>query len=114
EFDANLVDQIRRRGVEVIEGEGVTEYRLDGDGVEVLTGRGRRLRADAIIGADGAASVVRKQLLENEKALPHRLFKMEMALPAGRAVDPSMLYDFTPMKRGLRGYLWIFPVPGDW
>jgi flavin-dependent dehydrogenase len=24
-----------------------------------------------------------------------------------------MLYDFTPMADGLRGYLWIFPVPGD-
>jgi flavin-dependent dehydrogenase len=23
-----------------------------------------------------------------------------------------MLYDFTPMADGLRGYLWIFPVPG--
>lgn len=23
-----------------------------------------------------------------------------------------MLYDFTPMAAGLRGYLWVFPVPG--
>src|SRR5207237_3450615 len=26
--------------------------------------------------------------------------------------DDAMLYDFTPMADGLRGYLWIFPVPG--
>jgi flavin-dependent dehydrogenase len=25
-----------------------------------------------------------------------------------------MLYDFSPMTDGLRGYLWVFPVAGDW
>ena len=24
-----------------------------------------------------------------------------------------MLYDFSPMTDGLRGYLWVFPVDGD-
>jgi flavin-dependent dehydrogenase len=113
DFDANLVDQVRRRNVDIVEGEGVKEYRLVGDHVEVLTSKGRTLQADVLIGADGAASVVRKQLLDNEKALPHRLFKLEMAIPAGRDIDPSMLYDFSLMRSGLRGYLWVFPVPGD-
>jgi len=36
-----------------------------------------------------------------------------MTVPATRRLDPDMLYDFTPMTRGLRGYLWIFPVPGN-
>src|SRR5262249_20182507 len=25
----------------------------------------------------------------------------------------AMLYDFSPMSDGLRGYLWVFPVDGD-
>lgn len=110
EFDANLVDQVRRRGVEVIEGEGVKRYRHEPDHVLVETSRGRALTTSVLVGADGAASVVRKQLTGNAKALPHRLFKMELSLPGKVEPDASMLYDFTPMQRGLRGYLWVFPV----
>lgn len=113
DFDANLVDQVRRLGVEVIEGEGVKGYDAAPDRVTVHTSKGRALEARVLIGADGAASVVRKQLLGNPKELPHRLFKLEMALPSGGRPDDAMLYDFTPMLHGLRGYLWIFPVPGN-
>ncbi len=111
ELDANLADQARRRGVDIVEGEGVTGYAVEPDHVVVHTSRGRALTASVLVGADGAASVVRKQLL-GEKALPHRLFRAELALP-GTAPDDAMLYDFTPMRRGLRGYLWVFPVPGN-
>lgn len=110
EFDASLVAQVRQRGVEVIEGEGVRSLEVGSDAVTVHTSRGRALRCKVLVGADGAASVTRKHLLGGAKALPHRLFKMEFTLPAGRPVDPAMLYDFTPMARGLRGYLWVFPV----
>lgn len=113
EFDHSLVRQVRERGIEIIEGEGVRDIEVGHDAVTIMTSRGRTLRAAVLVGADGAASVVRKHLLGNEKALPHRLFKMEMTLPAGRMADPAMLYDFTPMAAGLRGYLWVFPVPGN-
>jgi len=63
-----------------------------------------------VVGADGAASVVRKHLTGNAKALPHRLFKAELTVPAGAWPGDVMLYDFTPMLRGVRGYLWVFPV----
>jgi menaquinone-9 beta-reductase len=120
EFDADLVAQVRARGVEVIEEEGVEAYDAGRDGVAVTTSRGRTLRAEVLIGADGAASVVRKQLAagarggaeSSRRAIPHRLFQVEVPLPAGRT-QPAMLYDFTPMVHGLRGYLWIFPVPGQ-
>ena len=116
EFDASLVDQVRRRGVTVIEEEGVEDFVAERDRVRVRTSRGRELEAAVLVGCDGAASVVRRQLLDNEKALPHRLFRLELALPLHRAAacrDGAMLYDFTPMRHGLRGYLWVFPVPGD-
>ncbi len=115
EFDADLVDQVRARGVEVIEEEGVESYEVAADGVEVTTSRGRRLRAEVLVGADGAASVVRKQLAgarsdTGARVIPHRLFQIEVA---AAGPPPTMLYDFTPMVHGLRGYLWIFPVPGQ-
>ena len=114
EFDADLVDQVRARGVDIVEGEGVVALEPAADHVTVRTSRGRELRARIIVGADGAASVVRKHLAgprRGARVVPHRLFMAELASPAG-AAPPPMLYDFTPMAEGLRGYLWVFPVPG--
>lgn len=111
EFDASLVDQVRARGVEIREDVAVEQLAVGDDAVTLRLGGGAELRARVVIGADGAASVVRKHLTGNAKALPHRLFMQEM--PA-RLPDTAMLYDFTPMPAGgLRGYLWIFPVTGD-
>jgi flavin-dependent dehydrogenase len=118
EFDADLVAQVRERGVEVVDGEGVTDYAVEADRVVVTTSRGRALESEVLVGADGAASVVRKRLGGGggrerggeDREVPHRLFQLE--LPAAPDAPPPMLYDFTPMARGLRGYLWIFPVPG--
>src|SRR4029079_17638606 len=62
EFDADLVAQVRERGVEVVEGEGVVDFAVDGDRVVVTTSAGRALDAEVLVGADGAASVVGKRL----------------------------------------------------
>jgi menaquinone-9 beta-reductase len=110
DFDASLVAQVRRKGVEVIENEGVESLAVHADRVTVTTSKGRSLDARVVVGADGAASVVRKHLTGNAKELPHRLFKAELTVPAGTWPTDVMLYDFTPMLRGVRGYLWVFPV----
>ncbi len=112
EFDADLVAQVRERGVEVREGVSAEAIAVDHDGVTVRTNRGD-LRARVVIGADGVASVVRAHLLGNAKPLPHRLFMHELACPPARRGDTRMVYDFTLMPRGVRGYLWVFPVSGD-
>lgn len=111
EFDADLVRQVRGLGVEIVEGEGVVRYQVEADAVVVTTSAGRTLRCKVLVGADGAASVVRKGLGGRAAAgeVPHRLFQLEVALPAGDDV-PTMLYDFSPMTYGLRGYLWVFPL----
>lgn len=110
DFDASLVAQVRGKGVEVVENEGVEALAVEADRVTVTTSRGRTLAAQVVVGADGAASVVRKHLTGNAKELPHRLFKAELTVPAGTWPGNVMLYDFTPMLRGVRGYLWVFPV----
>ena len=43
---------------------------------------------------------------------PIRLFRLEMPARGAWRSD-AMLYDFSPMTDGLRGYLWVFPVAGD-
>jgi flavin-dependent dehydrogenase len=111
EFDASLVAQARDLGVEVREATPLDGFAVDDAGVDVGAGGGR-LRARVLVGADGVGSLVRKRLhgpLKQARGVPIRLFRLEVRAPG--AVDARMLYDFTPMADGLRGYLWIFPVP---
>jgi flavin-dependent dehydrogenase len=115
EFDADLVEQARARGIEVAAGEGVAGFEVDaGAGVvRVTTTAGRRMTARVLVGADGAGSRVRKALATDARP-PLRLFQAEVPMPPAlaRVVDGRMIYDFSLMARGLRGYLWLFPAPG--
>ncbi|MBL8626648.1 MAG: NAD(P)/FAD-dependent oxidoreductase [Myxococcales bacterium] len=120
EFDASLVEQVRAKGVEIRTGVAVDELAVAGDHVALKLGGGGQLAAKIVVGADGAASVVRKHLTGNAKALPHRLFMAELPAAAAATVTPAgalrgdaMVYDFTAMAEGLRGYVWLFPVAGD-
>lgn len=113
EFDADLVEQARELGVQIVEGEGLVRYEHADDGVIVHTSKGRSLHTRVLVGADGAASKVRKQILQSEKAIPHRLFMCEVNVPRPSHLKHTMTYDFSLMSRGLRGYLWVFPAPDD-
>jgi geranylgeranyl reductase family protein len=110
DYDADLAAQVAKRGVEISERTGIAGYRREGDAIAVDLKGGGALRCRVLVGADGAASVVRKQLVGG-RAVPHRLFMAELPAPDGLAGDTRMLYDFTPMARGLRGYQWVFPSP---
>jgi flavin-dependent dehydrogenase len=75
---------------------------VTGDG-RLRTDQGEEPRCDAIVGADGAGSLVRRTFLG---AVP----AARRAMAAGwfvRGASP-MLVRFTP---GLAGYLWLFPRP---
>ena len=115
EFDADLVAQARARGIEILTGEGLASFAVDaGAGlVRIATTTGRRLTARVLVGADGAGSRVRRALTTDDRP-PLRLFQAEVPMPPALAalVDGRMVYDFSLMARGLRGYLWLFPAPG--
>jgi geranylgeranyl reductase family protein len=110
EFDASLVAQARARGVQVRERTALEGFRVERERVVIRAG-GADIAARVLVGADGAGSLVRKRLRPRDAA-PIRLFRGEIAAPASWRGRDDMLYDFTPMRRGLRGYLWVFPVPG--
>jgi flavin-dependent dehydrogenase len=115
DFDADLVAQARERGVPIIEGEGVESHRVDAANgrVELRTTTGRTVRARVLVAADGASSRIRDALTASDPASPARplqLFKAE--LPAPRGFPAEMVYDFSPMDEGMRGYVWLFPVAG--
>lgn len=113
EFDESLLQQAAARGAEVRQGEGLRDFTIEGGAVTVRAGAGPALRAKVLVGADGAGSLVRKRLLGHRaRAAPRplRLFRAE--LPLASPIGDEMVYDFTPMQEGLRGYVWLFPVPG--
>ncbi len=112
EFDANLLEQAEARGITVEHGVRVSGFRREGDDVVVALKDGRSIRTRVLVGADGVASVVRKALSTSNGETPHRLFMAELSAPRPEAPDSRMLYDFTLMSRGLRGYSWVFPSPG--
>jgi menaquinone-9 beta-reductase len=118
EFDADLVRQAREIGIEIVEGESVTGHRVEPEPararVTVTTSRGRTLEARVLVAADGAGSRIRQTLVVGDPHAPPRplrLFKHEVTLP--HTPPPRMIYDFSPMRAGLRGYVWLFPVEGD-
>jgi geranylgeranyl reductase family protein len=113
EFDADLVAQARARGVEIVEGEGLASFEVDAEGrtARVTTTAGRTLAARVLVGADGAGSRVRRALARDGRP-PLRLFQTEVPAPPGLALGDRMVYDFSPMDEGLRGYVWLFPVAG--
>ncbi|MBT8495461.1 MAG: NAD(P)/FAD-dependent oxidoreductase [Deltaproteobacteria bacterium] len=113
DYDTSLARQVEAKGVEIVYGEAVVGFTDIGDAIEVETSKGRTISCEVLVGADGAASVIRKQLAPKGNAIPHRLFKLEMTLEAGQSWPDCMLYDFSLMAKGLRGYSWVFPVPGN-
>jgi flavin-dependent dehydrogenase len=113
DFDADLVAQARALGVAVVEGEGLASFTVDEAAglVRVATTAGRTRVARVLVGADGAGSRVRRALARDGRP-PLRLFQAEVPAPPGLALGERMVYDFSPMDEGLRGYVWLFPVAG--
>ena len=116
EFDASLLKQVIDRGVAVEHGVRVTGFEREGGIIRVDIKGQPSIRTKVLIGADGVASVVRKGLATDSARKPHRLFMAEQAagaVQATRQLEPEMIYDFSLMSKGMRGYSWVFPSPAD-
>lgn len=111
EFDAALVRVARERGIEIREGEPLVELERDAAGVNVQT-KQSTLRANIVIGADGANSVVRQKLGLVRWDRISRLMEILTPIDPTRApefIDHTAVFDFSPVARGVQGYYWDFP-----
>jgi len=125
ELDHWLVRAAQREGIEVRQGERVEDVTVGADGVDVHTDKGS-YRAAAVVGADGSNGTVRRRLGWDAGA--HRAGLLEVLTPeegldegpgapagaggAAPGADPwrgVAVFDFTPMREGVRGYYWDFP-----
>ncbi|HEY8072596.1 MAG TPA: NAD(P)/FAD-dependent oxidoreductase [Labilithrix sp.] len=111
EFDARLLDETRRDGVEVRDGEGLIAIAREDRGWR-LTTSGRTITARYVAACDGAGSTTRKLLGLREPERKGHLYVLETA-PNGH--DGAMArglvdFDLSVLDEGLQGYYWDFPT----
>ena len=111
DFDYALLDEVKKRGIIVREGEPVVSLRRVDGAIRVSTTRGE-YDAKVLIGADGANSIARRLLGPSRKR--QRFVALEVFTPrleeeTSDSAANSAVFDFRPVARGLRGYYWDFP-----
>lgn len=111
EFDAELAQQAKERGIRFMEGHGVRSLSRDGGGVTVTLDDGQELRARAVVGADGVGSVVRRAIGIRRKTFYAQAIEVDTPA-APDDPDPELLH-FDVQDRSLRGYVWDFPTIVD-
>jgi geranylgeranyl reductase family protein len=109
-YDFYWLQAAARAGARVFTGQAISH--VDPDTGKASLANGMCIRTQAIIGADGAASLTRRSMLKSRQAT--RLWKNQLAvtlearlnLPAGQLPrDYAALYfGFVPW-----GYVWLFP-----
>jgi geranylgeranyl reductase family protein len=104
EFDAALVAAAQQAGAD-LDRTRVTDVRVSSDGVRVETRNGTR-RADIVIGADGANSLVRRRV-----GRPFRRDQLSIATGffAHGVTSTEIVIEFVADPPG---YIWSFPRPG--
>lgn len=108
EFDHALASEARARGVRLREGVRVSDLSVDPSrGVLLETSLGR-LRARAVVGADGVGSVVRRSLGFPKGALMAKAVEVDTPHVSSDAPRDTLAFDLS--ARGLSGYAWDFPT----
>lgn len=111
EFDHWLAQQGQQRGVQVRQGQAVTDIIPFDDYVEVTTGQ-TRFHAQAVVAADGSRSFVRQKLRWDDNSRMARLLEVltpEEAETQAEFQRHMAVFDFSRMAAGLQGYYWDFP-----
>jgi flavin-dependent dehydrogenase len=107
-FDAHLAAQLR--GVELRQGARVRGLDRDDRGVTVILDGDERIRARAVVGADGITGVVRAAMGLGRGSLRAQAVEVDSGRVAGDPPADTIHFGFRPE---LRGYLWDFPTPLD-
>jgi flavin-dependent dehydrogenase len=105
-FDHDLTQAAAAAGAIVRDGQKVARIDLDARALELASGE--RVRAHAIVGADGVGSAVRRAMGLPNGPLVAQAVEVDTEPLAGEALD-ELAFDLT--DRSLFGYAWDFPTP---
>lgn len=113
QFDAALATEVRARGLDLREGEPVVAAERVENGVRLVTPAGT-YRAQVVVAADGAKSFIRQKLVPaTGPSRISRLIEILTTEPAPAELpefrDRMVTFDFSPVVRGVQGYVWDFP-----
>ena len=111
DFDHALVKNAMSRGLELHQNETFLDALREKNKLIVKTNRAE-YSAKALIGADGALSVVSRKMMPSRK--PHLAQTIQIYAKADAQFDTEfhekkISIDLSPCKEGLQGYLWHFP-----
>jgi geranylgeranyl reductase family protein len=88
------------------------KYEQDENGITIHAGGGQMFKAKILIGADGAQSVVAKQLASQTLDRNHHVGSVR-AYYHNVAGTISQVTEIFFNKKYLPSYLWVFPLPGN-
>jgi menaquinone-9 beta-reductase len=111
EFDHWLVRTAEKWGVQVRQGEKVSEITPTDYYVAVVTDK-TTYQAKVVVAADGSRSTVRQKLKWDDDSRVARLLEVLTPEDAQRTVEFQQgiaVFDFSTMGDGLQGYYWDFP-----
>lgn len=111
DFDFHLFTGVLQNPkVTVFQGVAIKKVQVSESGVAALLSDQKRLRADLIIGCDGANSVVARQL--SQKKVDHRHHCAAVRAYFRKVNMPRLdVMEIFLLKNYLPGYFWIFPLP---
>ncbi|MEM7657477.1 MAG: NAD(P)/FAD-dependent oxidoreductase, partial [Bacteroidota bacterium] len=114
EFDHWLMEQAQAHPlITVKEGVKVEAVEVKADKVLVHTGQ-QQWEAKVIIGAEGAHSVVAKQLGGIRMEPAHHSAGIRAYYQGVTGFHPQNFIELHYLKELLPGYFWIFPLPNGW
>lgn len=110
-FDAAIARAVTDRGLRVQSNEKLLDLQIEPGGVVLKTNRST-YRAQVVVGADGANSMVRRKL--NLPGQPGIARLLRVLTPINPEADEAWqrqtaVFDFSCVQHGIQGYSWDFP-----
>ena len=115
EFDHALAEVAAQRGLELHENEIFIDATREENLLTVTTSK-ETYRVSVLVGCDGSLSRVRRKMIPTRQH--HLAHTIQIHAPADPQYDSEfelqkIVWDFTPVKAGLQGYVYHFPCLRD-
>lgn len=111
DFDYALAEAVQCCGIPCRNHESLVDIQVRDNGVQVLTNRASYF-CRVLVGADGSKSVVRSKMSMRSSFGIARLLHVLTPVQTQHPNDyhpTSALFDFSPVKHRIQGYVWDFP-----